>query len=104
MYDQTLVTNAQTTLSITTAGATIDVDLYSPHGLELVAGLWLKLMKCSCKASKPAMWYPTRRDILRAPGMGDSSAGVRVMAAVADSKYRGIVPDRAQEDESGIQR
>ncbi len=43
MYDQTLVTNAQTTLSITTAGATIDVDLYSPHGLELVAGLWLKL-------------------------------------------------------------
>ena len=43
MYDQTLVTDAQTKLTLTTGGAAIDVDLYSPRGLELVAGLWLKL-------------------------------------------------------------
>jgi cephalosporin hydroxylase len=43
MYDQTLVTNADSKLTLTTAGTSVDVDLYSPRGLELVAGLWLKL-------------------------------------------------------------
>ena len=43
MYDQTLVTDAGSKLTLTTAGSTVDVDLYSPRGLELVAGLWLKL-------------------------------------------------------------
>jgi cephalosporin hydroxylase len=43
MYDQTLITDPQSKLTLTTGGASIDVDLYSPRGLELVAGLWLKL-------------------------------------------------------------
>ena len=43
MYDQTLVTDPHTTLTLTTGGASTDVDLYSRQGLELVAGLWLKL-------------------------------------------------------------
>jgi cephalosporin hydroxylase len=43
MYDQTLVTGPESKLTLTTGGASIDVDLYSQRGLELVAGLWLKL-------------------------------------------------------------
>ena len=42
MYDQTLVTDARTRLTLTTAGESVDVDLYSPRGLELMAALWLK--------------------------------------------------------------
>jgi cephalosporin hydroxylase len=44
MYDQTLVTGPDTRLTLTSGGGrAIDVDLYSRQGLELVAGLWLKL-------------------------------------------------------------
>jgi cephalosporin hydroxylase len=43
MYDQTLVTDPNTKLTLTTGGESIAVDLYSRRGLELVAGLWLKL-------------------------------------------------------------
>ncbi|MDH4173810.1 MAG: cephalosporin hydroxylase family protein [Betaproteobacteria bacterium] len=43
MYDQTLVTAADTRLTLTTAGASTEVDLYSRQGLETVAALWLKL-------------------------------------------------------------
>ena len=43
MYDQTLVTDPGSRLTVTTGGAAIDVDLYSRQGMELVAALWLKL-------------------------------------------------------------
>lgn len=43
MYDQTLVTNPETRLTLTTGATSVDVDLYSQRGLEMVAGLWLKL-------------------------------------------------------------
>lgn len=44
MYDQTLVTDAASRLTLTTgAGVSVDVDLYSEQGLEMVAALWLKL-------------------------------------------------------------
>lgn len=43
MYDQTLVTDPDTRLTITTGSRSVDVDLYSQRGLEMVAGLWLKL-------------------------------------------------------------
>ena len=43
MYDQTLITDASTTLTLATGGKTIEIDLYSPGGLAVVAGLWLKL-------------------------------------------------------------
>lgn len=44
MYDQTIVTGPESRLTLTTSGAApVDVDLYSQRGLELVAGLWLKL-------------------------------------------------------------
>jgi len=43
MYDQTLTTGAGTKVTLTTDGVSIETDLYSRQGLELVAGLWLKL-------------------------------------------------------------
>jgi cephalosporin hydroxylase len=43
MYDQTLVTGTDTKLTLCTNGTSVEVDLYSQRGLELVAGLWLKL-------------------------------------------------------------
>jgi cephalosporin hydroxylase len=43
MYSTSLVTAPDATLTVSTAGCSNTVDLYSRQGLELVAGLWLKL-------------------------------------------------------------
>ena len=43
MYNAELITGPRSTVSISTGGATTEVDLYSRRGLETVAGLWLKL-------------------------------------------------------------
>lgn len=43
MYDRTLTTDAQTRITVETAGSRRTVDLYSPEGLRTVASMWVKL-------------------------------------------------------------